>query len=148
MDLFNAITGGSAQVWIEYPRHVLKPGERISVRVTVMPRTHFQANGVYVDLMASERGLVNTGNECINCNRNFSRSQRNINNRMYYHSTPLTGPLQFWYNQVMVFEGTVTIPPNAQPTYLGSFRHEWEIRGRVDALGNDPDSGLQAIVVR
>ena len=148
MDLFNAITGGSAQVWIEYPRHILKPGERISVKVTVMPRTHFQAGGVYVDLMASERGYLGMDNECINCNRNFHRSQRNVNNRMYYHSTPLAGPLQFWYNQVMIFEGTVTIPPNAQPTYLGSFRHEWELRGRVDTFGNDPDSGLQPIVIR
>jgi hypothetical protein len=67
---------------------------------------------------------------------------------MYYYSKPLSGPIQFWYGQIMVFDGYLTIPPNAQPTYLGSFRHEWEVRGRVDAFGNDPDSGLQPIVVR
>lgn len=148
MDIFNAITGGSAQVWIEYPRHILRPGEQISVRITVLPKTHFQASGVYADLLASERGYVSMDNECINCNRNFHHTRRNINNRMYYNSTPLSGPIQFWYNQIMVFDGVITIPSNAQPTYIGSFRHEWEVRGRVAAFGNDPDSGLQPIVVR
>jgi hypothetical protein len=45
-----------------------------------------------------------------------------------------------------VIEATVTIPPG-QPTYHGTIDHIWEMRGRLEAFGNDPDSGYRQVQV-
>jgi hypothetical protein len=46
------------------------------------------------------------------------------------------------------FEGTIRLPQGIQPSDAG--RHEqysWFIRGRLEAWGNDPDSGYQPLPV-
>jgi hypothetical protein len=51
--------------------------------------------------------------------------------------------------ETRVFEGMVRIPTGLQPTYSGKHAsHEWHIRGRLEAWGNDPDSGYQPLRVR
>ena len=51
-------------------------------------------------------------------------------------------------NETRQFEGTFEIPPNVQPTFTGVHAsHHWEIRGRIEAFGNDPDSGYQPLRV-
>lgn len=45
-------------------------------------------------------------------------------------------------NETQQFEASVQVPGNLQPSFQGNFtNHEWKIRGRLDAFGNDPDSG-------
>ena len=45
-------------------------------------------------------------------------------------------------SETKFFEGTVQLPPTAQPSFQGRYtEHKWEIRGRLEAFGNDPDSG-------
>jgi hypothetical protein len=50
-------------------------------------------------------------------------------------------------NETKVFEATIQLPMG-QPSYNGQVRHEWKVRGRLDAFGNDPDSGFKVIEVR
>ena len=145
--LLDAITGGAAQVWIEYPRHAVKPGEAVHARITVLPRTNFQANGVFLDLVSEESGYVDVDSRCSDCG-NYTYSSERYSRTIYKTSVPLAGPLQLYANYTLVFQGYVTIPPNAQPTYIGYLKHQWLIRGRVDAFGNDPDSGYQPVIVR
>jgi hypothetical protein len=46
------------------------------------------------------------------------------------------------------FEGTIRVPQGIQPTYVGRHaQHTWHIRGRLEAWGNDPDSGYQPLRV-
>jgi hypothetical protein len=54
----------------------------------------------------------------------------------------INGDLVLPPNETKFFEGTVTLPPTAQPSFRGTYaEHKWEIRGRLEAFGNDPDSG-------
>jgi hypothetical protein len=44
------------------------------------------------------------------------------------------------------FEGVIQIPEGVQPSFQGELaRHEINLRGRIEAFGNDPDSGFQLI---
>jgi hypothetical protein len=46
------------------------------------------------------------------------------------------------------FEGTIRLPQGIQPSNAGRHaQHSWSIRGRLEAWGNDPDSGYQLLRV-
>ena len=61
---------------------------------------------------------------------------------------PISGEFVLGANESKEFEGTVNMPQNVQPTFQGKYTfHEWEIRGRVEAKGNDPDSGFKPLRV-
>ena len=49
----SAVTGGGADVSIEYPMQPVKPGDTMHVKVTVMSTGgEIKSNGVYVDIQA------------------------------------------------------------------------------------------------
>ena len=50
-------------------------------------------------------------------------------------------------NETKVIEGSFQLPGDAKPTYNGAVSHDWSIRGRLEAFGNDPDSGFQSMRV-
>jgi hypothetical protein len=40
------------------------------------------------------------------------------------------------------FQVTFLVPNEARPSFYGKLcRHVWQIRGRIEAFGNDPDTG-------
>ena len=145
----NAITGGGANVSIEYPSTPVHPGDRIHVRVTVISTGgEIKTNGVYVDIRGHESGHVTGGNRCHRCGDYDSHVSVNVSHNTFDQAYPLSGAFTLQPNETKIFEGDITIPPNAQPTYHGSIQHVWELRGRIEAFGNDPDSGFQVIVVK
>ncbi|UCG70268.1 MAG: sporulation protein [Thermoplasmata archaeon] len=145
----DAVTGGAAKVSIEYPSEPLNPGDSLHVKVTVMSSGgEFKSKGIYVDLVGQEKGSVVGGSKCDKCGQYDSTTRVNVNKKTFNQSYPLGGAMTLQKGETKVFEGDIQIPPNAQPSYQGSISHKWSIRGRIEAFGNDPDSGFQTIVVK
>ena len=135
----SAITGGSAKVSIDYPHDPLKPGDSLAVKVTVMSMgKEVKSGGVFVDIHATESGNV----RCKKCGENSK-----VHHQTIKHEVPVGSAFVLQPNETKTFEATIQVP-QGQPTYSGQIRHEWRIRGRLEAFGNDPDSGFQTIEVR
>ncbi len=134
-----AMTGGAADVSIEYEHKPLKVGDELPVKVTVVSTGgEVKSNGVYVDLRAEERGDV----RCSQCGQRAHVHEKTINQEI-----PIAPAFVLQPGETKVFEQVIRIP-QGQPTYRGIVSHEWEIRGRLEAFGNDPDSGFKRIEVK
>lgn len=135
----SAMTGGSAKVSIEYPHQPLKPGDSLAVKVTVVSMgKEVKSSGVFVDIHAQERGQL----RCSHCHETTPIQIQTVK-----QAIPVGPAMVLQPNETKTFESTIQIPMG-QPTYNGQINHEWTIRGRLDAFGNDPDSGFQVIQVR
>jgi len=135
-----AVTGGSARVSIEFAHSQLKPGDSMPVKVTVVSMgKEVKSSGVFVDIHAEENGTI----RCKHCNQNVV-----VKNETIKQAIPVGPAMVLQPNETKVFEATIQIPMGAPPTYNGTVRHEWKIRGRLEAFGNDPDSGFQTLEIR
>jgi sporulation-control protein spo0M len=135
----SAMTGGSARVSIEYPHQALKPGDSLPVKVTVVSMDkEVKSSGVFVDIEAAETGQV----KCKHCGQMTQVKNETIKQALSVGPAMVLQP-----NETKVFEQTIQIPMG-QPSYGGTVSHEWKIRGRLEAFGNDPDSGYQTLQVR
>ncbi len=137
-DVTNLVTGGSARVTLEYEPRVAYPGEDIEVRVVVTSTGgQVKSKGIFVDIKSSER---------LEVPRHTVTGQEGPVNTTY---TGFSQELQIApafvleANETREFSGHVRLPTDAQPTFQGRYvRHQWSLRGRMEALGNDPDSGF------
>jgi hypothetical protein len=144
----NAVTGGGADVSIEYPTQPIVRGQPFPVKVTVRSTGgEVKSAGVFVDIDAKETGQVQANVHCSNCQRTINDNVR-IHKETFDQKFPIGSAFVLGANETKVFEGQVTIPTSYQGTYQGSLQHQWRIRGRLEAFGNDPDSGYQTIVVK
>jgi len=135
----SAMTGGAARVSIEYNHSPVKPGDALPVKVTVISMgKEVKSSGVFVDFEAAETGQV----KCKHCGQ-----MTDVKHETIKQSIPVGPAMVLQPNETKVFEQTIQIPMG-QPTYAGQISHEWKIRGRLDAFGNDPDSGFQSLQVR
>ncbi len=140
----SAITGGAATVSLEYEPQVAAPGETLRVRVTATSTgQEVRSGGVFVDLRGMEEvriprsavGAQIKGASGWSGDVHTSRAT-------FEQSYGIAPALVLAPNATQQFEGTVQLPTAAQPTYRGPHaEHRWEVRGRLDAFGNDPDSG-------
>src|SRR4030042_513835 len=127
-----AMTGGAAKVSLEYPHQMRKPGDSINVKVTVVSMgKEVKAAGVFVDIHAPEVG----DGKCKTCQKMVG-----IRNEIVKQAINIAPAFVLQPNESKTFESTIQIPMG-QPTYHGTVRNEWTIRGRLDSFGNDPDSG-------
>jgi hypothetical protein len=131
-----AVTGGAAKVTIEYQPQVVMGGESITVKITCTSTgAEVKSKGVFVDI----RGL-----EVINVDKNTANADHGVHasKNTFEQSFQVAPELVLPPNETKLFEGSVTLPPTAQPSFHGTYaEHKWEIRGRLEAFGNDPDSG-------
>jgi len=135
----SAMTGGAAKVSLEYPHQPLKPGDPLAVKVTVVSMgKEVKSSGVFVDIHATEKGQF----KCSRCGETTQIQMNTVK-----QAIPVGPAMVLQPNETKTFESTIQIPMG-QPTYNGQINHEWTIRGRLDAFGNDPDSGFQVIQVR
>ena len=142
-DVANMVTGHAARVTLEYEPKVAFPGEDISVRITATSTgSQVKSGGIFVDLRAIERVSVN--------HTSSSGSYETVQNShtSFEQEIQIAPAFVLGANETKAFKGTVRLPTNAQPTFSGYYaKHEWAIRGRVEATGNDRDSGFQVFRV-
>jgi sporulation-control protein spo0M len=134
-----AMTGGAAKVSIEYPHQSVRPGDSVAVKVTVVSMgKEVKSGGVFVDVIAEESGKV----KCKKCGQEVDLRRETVK-----QSIPVGPAFVLQPSETKVFDATIQVP-SGQPTYSGQVSHHWKIRGRLDAFGNDPDSGFQALEIR
>ena len=133
----NAVTGGAAKVSIEWHPQTAMPGEPVMVRVTATSTgAALSSGGVFVDVAAAEEVKI-PQNALGNNNPPINHS-----NQTFSHTFQIAPAFQLAPNETKQFEGQIQLPLQLQPTYDGRFvDHDWRMQGRVEATGNDPDSG-------
>jgi hypothetical protein len=129
------LTGGSAVVDIAYPRQPMNHRDWIRVKVYVTSTGgEVKTNGVFVDVMATEEGTVSGWGTW-------------VKNTLVNQAYALSGPFVLPAGGSHEVEGDVQIPQGPSTNRSRQMSHLWYIRGRLDAFGNDPDSGYKEIVV-
>ena len=138
--MVNAVTGGAATVTIQLQQACVFPGESVSVRITATSTgAEVQSKGVYVDVYAEERVSIKDDSTNQDINKSKTTTQQTILIAPAFVLAP---------NETKSFEGSFTFPQEVLPTFAGSLcQHVCQIRGRIEAFGNDPDSGYQVINV-
>jgi sporulation-control protein spo0M len=135
-----AVTGGAAKVSIEYQPQVAFPGDTVQVKVTATSAGgEVKSKGIFVDI----RGL-----EVLNVDRNFAGTNIDVHvsKASFEQAFQIAPAFVLPPNETKQFAGSFQIPPTVQPSYKGvNAEHKWEIQGRVEATGNDPDSGWQPL---
>ncbi len=146
-DAKNAVTGGAADVSMEVADSNLEIGKPTKVKVTVVSLdSEVKSEGIFVDILGREHGDLRVKHQC-RCGTRLDYTET-IGKNTYKNEIPMCGAFTLRNNQTKVVEGEISIPVGQQPTYIGTLKHEWSVRGRLEAFGNDPDSGFQKIHVR
>jgi hypothetical protein len=118
-----------------------------------------KSQGVYVDILGSEQIKVPAASVSQNAQTQSaqpsSASSTNqpakdieVNHVTCSQSSQIAPASTLAAGESRQFEGTIRLPQGIQPTYVGRHaQHTWHIRGRLEAWGNDPDSGYQPLRV-
>ena len=142
------VTGGAAEVTLEYEPKVVMPGDTIRVKVTAASAgAEVKSGGVFVDLRAEEQIRVPRSAVAMQTKDSvLSMGDIHVEKTSFEQSFPIAPALVLAPNETKQFEGTVQVPAGVEPSYRGPHsEHRWQIRGRLDAFGNDPDSGWQPV---
>ncbi len=139
----NAVTGGAAKVTIEFSPAAVDVGGSIMVKISATSTGQdVKSGGIFVDLWGEERIKLKSG-AAPNISGDATVSKTTIEKAIQ-----IAPALTIAANETKLFEGQVQIPADFQPTYNGAYtQHVWQIRGRVDATGNDPDSGWKPVTI-
>jgi sporulation-control protein spo0M len=144
----NAMTGGGADVSIEFPNETIAPGEQVNVRITVRSTGgDIKSEGVFVDILAQEHGSFRKRVKCDQCEHEDEKTIDFPKKKTMEKSYLIAPAFELQANETKVIDGSFQIPGDAKPTYKGAVSHDWSIRGRLEAFGNDPDSGFQSMRV-
>lgn len=137
----NAVTGGGAKVTLEFQPQTAFPGDAVLVKISTQSTgAEVKSKGIFIDVLGTEHVHIKH-NAAIGVNQDLNVTKPSIE-----QSFQVAPEFVLAANETKLFEATVTLPANLQPSYQGPFaRHEVQIRARVEAFGNDPDSGFQAI---
>lgn len=138
----NAVTGGAATVEITYAERITA-GASVPVKVTVTSKgAEIKSKGVFVDFEGSEQIHIPKKDE-----QKFSEDYR----RALSHSTQefqLCGEFVLGAGETKTVEGVIAVPPTLQPSFEGRWtKNLYQVRGRLEAKGNDPDSGYKPLRV-
>lgn len=135
----NAVTGGAAKVTLQLDAATTASGKSVEAIVTATSTGgELKSGGVFVDL---------EGEEVVTIKDEDGRAQ-SFRAQTYSNKVQIAPAFVLAPGETQQFRGKITIPPNVQPTYRGrQAQHEWRVRGRIEAFGNDPDSGFQTLTV-
>ncbi len=138
----NAVTGGAAAVTIEYDRSTAFPGDTVEVKLTATAKSNdVKVKAVFVDLRSVEE--ISVGKK----QSDKLDDNLNLENETFKQAFQIAPEFVLAAEETKIFVGQVQIP-NVSPTYKGqNASHQLYLRGRLDARGNDPDSGYQEVIV-
>lgn len=139
----NAVTGGAAKVTIEFQPALAYPGDTVKVKITTTSTgQEVKSKGIFVDLRGVEELALKKGDA------NTLEGDLTLSKTTFEQEFKIAPELVLAANETKTFEGSFQIPAGVQPTFKGTWaRYTWEIRGRMEAFGNDPDSGFQPFMV-
>lgn len=147
--LADAVTGGWVKVHLQWSEPVL--GKPIEVRVNAdSVRTDKDIDGVYIQVVAEEKVTVPDVHVAETVNGVLQEKVEAVSHTAitYSQKFPIAGPQPLKTEQACEWSGTITIPADARPTYLGvNASHSWRIMAGLEVKGNDPDSGWTTITV-
>ncbi|MEZ4297905.1 MAG: sporulation protein [Polyangiaceae bacterium] len=129
----NAVTGGAAHVQIHYGPQVLFPGEQVELGVSAQSTgQEVRSKGLFIDLSATE--IVDFKDD----SDNHVRYQE----QTFYREIQVAPAFVLGPGETRQFQVKLLVPAEARPSFTGKLcRHQWQIRARVEAFGNDPDTG-------
>ncbi len=141
--LKNATTGGAAKVELETETFA-DTGCEMAVTVTVTSTgSEVKSDGVFVDIEADE--VVRFRDETV---ADKSRADRVISTPTVREAIRIAEPLVLGAGETRQWKANVPIPSGKPPTSRGAkVTNEWRVRGRLEAFGNDPDSGFRPLHV-
>jgi hypothetical protein len=156
------VTGSSANVSVETDADLVRPGQSVTVRITVknglsalearallleiegvesidLPRYANWANVVEDVATATSKSGVRSGTKATS-SRNSAKT---------FEATVTVSPgLSLAVGEERKFQGTFRLPANVQPTYQGRYaNHVWRMRARLDVFGTDPNTGWRSFRV-
>jgi hypothetical protein len=138
----NAVTGGGATVTLDYQPTTAFPGEMVLIKISITSTgSEIKSKGVFVDLV---------GREQIHIRKNDAGTDQDLrlSGDTLSHEFNVAPAFVLGAGETKLVETQVQLPGAMQPSFAGSYaRHEWTIRGRLEAFGNDPDSGYAPIRV-
>jgi hypothetical protein len=136
----NAVTGNAAKVTLEFTPAVAYPGDVVQVKISATSTgNELKSKGVYIDLQ---------GNEEIRLKQDAAkgRTQDQHETKHSEQEFQVAPAFVLAANETKTWEGQFTLPATAQPSFQGTFStHGWQLRARIEATGNDPDSGFKPI---
>lgn len=129
----NLVTGGAAKVQFLFGPPVMFPGEQVELGLSAASTGQgVQSKGLFVDLSATELVDFKDGSG------NHVRYQE----QTFYREIQVGPAFSLAPGEARQFQVVFLLPPEARPSFAGKLaRNQWQIRGRIEALGNDPDTG-------
>lgn len=139
----NAVTGNAAKVTLEFDPQVACAGDKIRVKVSATSTGgEVKSKGVFIDLRGAEEVHVKKSAT------NGLSNDLSVSETTFEQAFEIAPALTVGANETKLFEGVVEIPATAAASYDGKLaKHVWQIRARLEALGNDPDSGFKPLKV-
>jgi len=138
-----AVTGGAAKVTIEYPQVLVQPNVPLRVRVTATSTGgEVKSGGCFIDVAGSEVIQIDDATPTGHGLQPGQHVHIHETNETFKQAFQIAPAFVLAPNETKVFEGAFQLPPGVQPSYQGKHAsHQWTLRGRIEAVGNDPDSG-------
>jgi sporulation-control protein spo0M len=135
-----AVTGGATRVSLEVQPSLVFPGDEVHVKIIATSTgNEVKSKGTFVDLKATEEVKIHDSES----KRDIAQATDTIQ-----QTFQIAGDFVLAPNETKTFEGTFRLPQNVLPTYSGTHtQHVCRLRGRIEAFGNDPDSGFNPIRV-
>ena len=138
-----AVTGGAAKVTIEFSQVLVQPGMAVRVRVTATSTgAEVKSGGCFIDVVGSEVIQIHDATPSGHGVQPGQHVDIHETSETFKQAFQIAPAFVLAANETKVFEGAFQLPPGVQPSYQGKHAsHQWTLRGRVEAVGNDPDSG-------
>ena len=132
----NYVTGGAAKLQLELPA-IGYPSMPIAVKVRITAEADFKCEGLYLDVV---------GTEHLQFRPQGAQQDVTSSESTYRQSLQVTPPFELGKGETKEVSAVVTLPREAQPTYQGKHgKHTWQLQARLEAKGNDPDSGWKEL---
>lgn len=129
----NAVTGGAVRVQFLFGPQVMFPGEPVEVGVSAASTgQRVESKGLFVDLSATESVDF----------KEPSGGHIRHQEQTFYREIQVAPAFELEPGETRRFQAVFLLPAEARPTFTGKLsKNQWQIRARVEAFGNDPDTG-------
>ena len=144
----NFVTGGGAKVRIQTAEGVLDGTQPISIIIHAdIKDSPITIEKVYLRIRVREYIYLQSADIYME-DGTFVQKPIHQENVYYRHEQEVSGPQELAANESYSWATEIVLPEDMQGSYQGQWcKHEIAVEAALDAKGNDPDSGWQALRV-